>query len=262
MTYFRNNRFSFFLKIKSSVFSFLSNPFIYLENYLNNHVHNKFGGDIMGKFKLIFIMIVALVFVCGIIMVAEAPTSFDDSMTLIPVSDSGNLNQSDCENGSCLVDSNDTHADSIKKSSSKEKDNANKKMKEKDSVDKKMNYDSKYYDGSFINGLYFCNDLDKAFKDAKAHHRNVMIIFDGAACIYCEYLKEDTLTDASVQKEINDNYIILITDTSESPELSSQLNIHGTPTTVVFDENARELGRIDGFEPPEEYLPHLKDISN
>ena len=63
------------------------------------------------------------------------------------------------------------------------------------------------------------------------------------------------------KKEINDNYIILITETSESPELTSQLNIYGTPTTVIFDENANELGRIDGYEPPEEYLAHLKEIS-
>lgn len=88
-----------------------------------------------------------------------------------------------------------------------------------------------------------------------------MIVFDGAACIYCEYLKEDTLTDSAVQKEINDNYIILITETSESPELSSQLSVYGTPTTVIFDENANELGRIEEYETPEEYLAHLKEIS-
>ena len=88
-----------------------------------------------------------------------------------------------------------------------------------------------------------------------------MIVFDGAACIYCDYLKEDTLSDSAVQKEINDNYIILITQTSESPELTSQLNIYGTPTTVILDEDGNELGRIEGYETPEEYLAHLKEIS-
>ena len=88
-----------------------------------------------------------------------------------------------------------------------------------------------------------------------------MIVFDGAACIYCEYLKEDTLTDPAVQKEINDNYILLITETSESPKLTSQLNVYGTPTTVILDENANELGRIEEYEPPEEYLAHMKEIS-
>lgn len=135
------------------------------------------------------------------------------------------------------------------------------KLQKKDSKSEKLDYDSKYYEGSYIEGLYFCNDLERAFKDAKAHHRNVMIVFDGAACIYCDYLKEDTLSDSAVQKEINDNYIILITQTSESPELTSQLNIYGTPTTVVLDEDGNELGRIEEYEPPEEYLAHLKEIS-
>ena len=209
----------------------------------------------MGKFKFIFILILAFLCICGIVMVAEAPTSLDDSMSLIPVSDSGEVNQSDCENGSCPVGS------EIEGAVSKSNNDSSSKNDDKDNHDDEINYDSKYYEGSYIEGLYFCNDLEKAFEDAKAHHRNVMIIFDGAACIYCEYLKEDTLTDPDVQHEINENYIILITETSESPELSQQLDIYGTPTTVIFDENGKELGRIEDYEPPEEYLNHLKDIS-
>lgn len=202
----------------------------------------------MGKFKFLIILILALFLVCGIVMVVDAPSSFDDSVSLIPTSDSSvDADSSNCENGSCLVDS-------------KTNDNSAKTV-DKDSKADKINYDSKYYVGSYIDGLYFCNDLNQAFKDAKAHHRNVMIVFDGAACIYCEYLKEDTLTDPAVQKEINDNYIILITETSESPELTSHLNVYGTPTTVILDENANELGRIEEYEPPEEYLAHMKEIS-
>ena len=207
----------------------------------------------MGKFKFILLLFLALVLVCGIIMVAEAPTSFDDSLTLMPTDTSVDVDSSNCENGTCVVD------DSNKTDSSNT--NSTKETVKKESHDDKINYDSKYYEGSYIEGLYFCNDLEHAFKDAKAHHRNVMIVFDGAACIYCEYLKEDTLTNAAVQKEINDNYIILITETGQSPELSSQLNIYGTPTTVIFDEDANELGRIEDYEPPEEYLAHLKEIS-
>ena len=178
----------------------------------------------MGKFKFLIILILALFLVCGIVMVVDAPSSFDDSVSLIPTSDSSvDADSSNCENGICLADSNKT--------------NHSAKTADKDSKDDKLNYDSKYYEGSYIEGLYFCNDLKHAL-----------------------YLKEDTLTDSAVQKEINDNYIILITETSESPELSSQLSVYGTPTTVIFDENANELGRIDGYEPPEEYLAHLKEI--
>ena len=200
----------------------------------------------MGKFKFISILILAVVCICGIIMVVDAPTSFDESMNLIPISDSENVNQSDCENGTCSVDSNIDNS----LSNSNDKDNP-----------EEINYDSKYYEGSYIEGLYFCNDLEKAFKDAKAHHRNVMIIFDGAACIYCEYLKDQTLTDSAVQKEINENDIILITETSQSPELADELDIHGTPTTVIFDENGKELDRLEGYAPPDEYLAYLKEIN-
>ena len=200
----------------------------------------------MGKFKFISILILAVVCICGIIMVVDAPTSFDESMNLIPISDSENVDQSDCENGTCLVDSNTDNS----LSNSNGKDNP-----------EEINYDSKYYVDDYIEGLYFCNDLEKAFKDAKAHHRNVMIIFDGAACVYCEYLKDETLTDSAVQHEINENDIILITETSQSPELADELDIHGTPTTVIFDENGKELDRLEGYVPPDEYLAYLKEIN-
>jgi thiol:disulfide interchange protein DsbD len=202
----------------------------------------------MGKFKFLIILILALFLVCGIVMVVDAPSSFDDSVSLIPTSDSSvDADSSNCENGTCLVDSNKTE------------DNSN---ADKDSKDDKINYDSKYYVDDFIDGLYFCNDLEYAFKEAKAHNKNVMIIFDGAACIYCEYLKEGTLTDPSVQKEINENNILLITESSESPELFQELDIYGTPTTVILDQDGNELGRIDGYEPPEEYLSDLKEINS
>lgn len=204
----------------------------------------------MGKFKFLIILILALFLVCGIVMVVDAPSSFDDSVSLIPTSDSSvDADSSNCESGTCLVDSNKTDDNSVK-------------TVDKDSKDDKINYDSKYYVDDFIDGLYFCNDFEYAFKEAKAHNRNVMIIFDGAACIYCEYLKEGTLTDPSVQKEINENNILLITESSESPELFQQLDVYGTPTTVILDPDGNELGRIDGYEPPEEYLRDLKEINS
>ena len=203
----------------------------------------------MGKFKFLIILILALFLVCGIVMVVDAPSSFDDSVSLIPSDSSVDADSSNCENGTCLVDSNKTDDNSVKTVG-------------KNGKDDKLNYDSKYYVDDFIDGLYFCNDFEYAFKEAKAHNRNVMIIFDGAACIYCEYLKEGTLTDPSVQKEINENNILLITESSESPELFQELDIYGTPTTVILDQDGNELGRIDGYEPPEEYLRDLKEINS
>lgn len=204
----------------------------------------------MGKFKFIFILVLALFLICGIAAVVDAPNSFDGSLNLIPVSDSSvsqsdsSVNQSDCENGTCSVDLNKSDDNSSDESS-----------------DDEMDYDSKYYDDSLIDGLYFCNDLEHAFKDAKQHHKNVMIIFDGAACIYCEYLKDEGLTDSDIQKEINENDILLMTYTSDSPELSQKLEIYGTPTTVIFDENGTELGRIEGYESPEQFLSELKEYN-
>ena len=36
----------------------------------------------MGKFKFLIILILALFLVCGIVMVVDAPSSFDDSVSV------------------------------------------------------------------------------------------------------------------------------------------------------------------------------------
>ena len=89
----------------------------------------------MGKFKFIFLLILALVLVCGIIMVVDAPTSFDDSLSLIPTDASGDVDSSNCENGTCLVD------DSNKTDSANT--NSTKGTVKKEKHDDKINYDSK-----------------------------------------------------------------------------------------------------------------------
>lgn len=209
----------------------------------------------MAKFKLIFILVITLVFIFGILMVLDVHTSFDDSTSLIPSSNSSDdINQSNYENGSSSADSNNNNNTNANSTSNT---NTN-----KNSPGDKIDYDSKYYDSSYIKGLYLCNDLEQAFKDAKAHHRNVMIVFDQGTCINCEYLKEKGLRDSKIQKEINENFIILIVDTSSNPELASKLNIYGTPTTVILDENGNELHRTVGYESPSKYLNELKEASS
>ena len=219
----------------------------------------------MGKFKFLFLLFLAFVFICGIVVAVDSPNSFENSLSLMPISDSSvDVNQSEYENDTSLADSNSTDNESKEKFDS-DKPSVLEEILDKDSdsdKDKEMNYDSKYYDGSIFEGIYLCNDLEQAFKDAKEHNRNVMIIFDGEACIYCENLKEEGLMDSDVQKEINENDIVLMTYTSESPELADELNVHGTPTSVIFDEDGNELGRIVGYDNPHQYLSELRDYNS
>ena len=70
-------------------------------------------------------------------MVVDAPSSFDDSVSLIPSDSSVDADSSNCESGTCLVDSNKTDDNSVKTVG-------------KNGKDDKINYDSKYYVDDFI----------------------------------------------------------------------------------------------------------------
>ena len=55
------------------------------------------------------------------------------------------------------------------------------------------------YDDKYIDGLNVSFDLEQSLNDAKLENKTVMIIFDQSSCIYCDMLKENTLTDSKVQ---------------------------------------------------------------
>ena len=77
------------------------------------------------------------------------------------------------------------------------------------------------YDDKYIDGLNVSFDLDQSLKDAKLENKTIMIIFDQSSCVYCDMLKENTLTDSKVQEAINEKYIPAIVDINKNPMIAN-----------------------------------------
>jgi len=87
-----------------------------------------------------------------------------------------------------------------------------------------------------------------------------MLVFDQDSCYYCDLFKNDVLSDENVQKELNEKYIVAVSDVNQEPQLAGQLRVVGTPTIVFLDSNASEINRIDGYLPADEFLDVIKEI--
>lgn len=116
------------------------------------------------------------------------------------------------------------------------------------------------YDDKYIDGLNVSFDLDQSLKDAKLENKTIMIIFDQSSCVYCDMLKENTLTDSKVQEAINEKYIPAIVDINKNPMIASNYNVYGTPTVVFVSGDEEFVYQIDGYLDPEEFLDELKQI--
>ena len=116
------------------------------------------------------------------------------------------------------------------------------------------------YDDKYIDGLNVSFDLEQSLKDAKLENKTVMVIFDQKSCVYCEILKENTLTDPKVQEIINEKYIPTIVDVNKNPMIASNYNVYGTPTVVFVSGDEDFVYQIDGYLDAEEFLDELNQI--
>lgn len=87
-----------------------------------------------------------------------------------------------------------------------------------------------------------------------------MIFFDQDSCVYCDIFNEDVLSNRDVQKELNENYIVLLVDINKNPNIAAKYKVYGTPTTQFLDSHGKEIYKIDGYIDSGEFLKALKEI--
>lgn len=90
-------------------------------------------------------------------------------------------------------------------------------------------------------------DLNSALQDAKNTNKSIFIDFYGEGCSYCKELSENTLSDSSVEKKLNQDYVAVKINTGQNPDLSSQYKIYELPTLVILNSNGQEIKRQEGY---------------
>ena len=73
-------------------------------------------------------------------------------------------------------------------------------------------------------------------------------------------LKDEVLCNPDVQKELNENFVVVLVDINKNPEIAAKYNVYGTPTVKFVDSNGQETNKIEGFVDSNEFLQTLKEI--
>lgn len=100
-------------------------------------------------------------------------------------------------------------------------------------------------------------DLNKAWNQARAEQRPLLMFVIRDGCKFCDEMKAKTYANAEVADEINESYVALMIDPKQRAGFAKDFKIEGYPTTLVISPQSKVLDRMKGYLPPEKFRQHL-----
>jgi uncharacterized protein YyaL (SSP411 family) len=101
---------------------------------------------------------------------------------------------------------------------------------------------------------------DGVFAEARREHKFVLLDLEAVWCHWCHVMDTTTYADPRVMAEIRAHYIAVRVDQDARPDLASRYQDYGWPATVVFNADAGEIVKRQGYLPPEQMLSMLRAI--
>ncbi len=96
-------------------------------------------------------------------------------------------------------------------------------------------------------GIQWRYNYAAARQEAKEKGRPLILDFGRQGCMWCNILDQKTLSDPTIIKTINENFIALKVDGDLEPKLVKILDIEAYPTVILADSDGKILGTMTGF---------------
>lgn len=96
-------------------------------------------------------------------------------------------------------------------------------------------------------GIKWRHNYATARQEAKEKGLPLILEFGTEKCYWCQVLDKDTLSNGTIIKTINENFIPLKIDGNLEPKLVQSLQIESYPTVILADADGKILGTMEGF---------------
>jgi len=99
-----------------------------------------------------------------------------------------------------------------------------------------------------------------------ANGKNVLLLFESKACVYCEVFKKDIKTDKELHKLLKDNFNVYSIPVDEyhdylmgdqnppkktnTTSLRTGFYVKGTPEIIMFNKNWKKIIQLPGYADP------------
>ncbi len=112
-----------------------------------------------------------------------------------------------------------------------------------------------------LKGVKFSINLTSALEAAKAQGKPVFVYARSEYCGWCKKFEEETFTNQSVIKALNENIILVSIDVDQQINETRNFRIYGTPTEIFLDSNGTEIKRIPGYTDNRTFLDTINEIA-
>ena len=112
-----------------------------------------------------------------------------------------------------------------------------------------------------LKGVQFYTDFETALSAAKEQNKPLFVYARSDSCGWCKKFEEETFTNKSVIKTLNENFILVTIDVYNQKNEARNFRVHGTPTEIFLDSNGTEINRIPGYTDTETFLNTINKIA-
>ena len=101
---------------------------------------------------------------------------------------------------------------------------------------------------------------EKAFAEARAQKRLVLLDLGAVWCHWCHVMEETTYRNPRVIALLRDHFVAVRVDQGARPDLSNRYEDYGWPATIVFDGAGHELVKFAGYVAPARMIAMLEAV--
>ncbi|MCX9012330.1 MAG: thioredoxin family protein [Candidatus Methanoperedens sp.] len=112
-----------------------------------------------------------------------------------------------------------------------------------------------------LKGVTFSTDLQPALETAKTQGKPLFVYVRSEYCGWCKKFEEETFTNQSAIKTLNENFILVSIDVNKQKNETRNFRVHGTPAEIFLDSNGIEIKRIPGYTDTQTFLNVINQIA-
>lgn len=105
------------------------------------------------------------------------------------------------------------------------------------------------------------SDQAEAFDQAATQNLPVLVFLYTDWCSYCRQMDGTTFQDPEVVSQMANEYVWLRLNAEKDPEgvqLQRRFFVSGFPTLLILDSAGREIDRLQGYVPPNDFPQAIK----